>query len=148
MLVLMASVQLIEAEWRIYGSVLFQIIAFWCLLWSHCLNQWSLGTNIREDWIKMQHFLYKKIDLKISYSPWPPFCLGIMGYNDKLDYTLQSMLRNDILVYIYTIIALWNIFQCTILMFNQIASKTVLVIHSIDVFRCLNPQRVNSLELL
>ena len=81
--------KLIEAEWRIYASViepsLVQITA--CrLIGAKPLSELfmagklliaRLGTNFSEIWIKIHTYSFKKMRLKMSSGNCRPFCLGL-----------------------------------------------------------------------
>ena len=59
-----------------------------------------LGTNFSEIWIGIQTFSFKKINLKMSFGKWRPFCLGLN--------VLMETAKDDI---IYWVIAVFLLFQ-------------------------------------
>ena len=78
-------VKLIEAEWRIYASViqpsLVQIMACrrrQAIIWTNAgILIGPLGTNFSEILIGNLTFSFKKMCLKVSSVKWCPFCLGL-----------------------------------------------------------------------
>ena len=83
--------KLIEAEWRIYASLIWpslvQIMACrrrrQAIIWTNAgiLLIGPLGTNFSEIWIRIQTFSLKKIHLKMSSAKWRLFCLGLNVLN-------------------------------------------------------------------
>ena len=49
---------------------------------------WPLGTNFSENVIGIQIFALKKMHLKMSFTKWHPFCLGLNCVDLKLDMKL------------------------------------------------------------
>ena len=90
--------KLIEAEWRIYASVLTIIASDnglspgWhqAIIWTSAgiLLIGPLGTNFSEIWIEIITFSFKKMRLKVSSAKWQPFCLGLNVLNILSDVIL------------------------------------------------------------
>ena len=67
-------------EWRIYGSINYTNMI--CRLFSAMDYRWlNRGNNFSKSRIKLQHFLRKRVDLKISSAKYWPFCLGLNVLN-------------------------------------------------------------------
>ena len=67
-------------EWRIYGSINYTNMI--CRLFSAMDYRWlDRGNNFSKIRIKLQHFLRKRVDLKISSAKYWPFCLGLNVLN-------------------------------------------------------------------
>ena len=64
-----------------------------CLVPSHYLNQCWLVVNwiLGKRWIKIWHFSFKKMGLKIFFSKWHPFCLGLDAVSHDTKHKYISM---------------------------------------------------------
>ena len=82
------SIELIEAEWRLYASVNYAIIGsdnglspvWWQpIIWTHdgLLSIWPKGTYFIEILLEIQKFSFKKMYLKCRLQKWRPSCPGL-----------------------------------------------------------------------
>ena len=87
-LALSHPVNLIEAEWLIFASVIYTTTGSdnglspdrrQAIIWTNVgiLLIGPLGTNFSEILIRIQTFSFKKMHLKMSFAKWRPFCLGL-----------------------------------------------------------------------
>ena len=82
------SIELIEAEWRLYASVNYAIIGsdnglspvrWQPIIWTHdgLLSIWPKGTYFIEILLEIQKFSFKKMYLKYRLQKWRPSCPGL-----------------------------------------------------------------------
>ena len=99
--------ELIKAQWCIYVSVIYIIIASVNSAPSHYLNQCchivslTLRNIILWNFISNSEVLFKEMHLKMSSVKWRPFCLSLNVLNPTCSVMIRLMSRKpDHLVYV------------------------------------------------